>query len=148
MDCSKIIGNFPAVLNFNRLFLKLNRFSPIIGRGWEACLYAIIPSLSLYLSLFVDASGHKDLCRHPCSNRALLDSVIWASWKPGHSHFQERNHLGMCAYLQPSCLTHVCNRSSSKSSQRKLEPDGRENTKHNFKSHHLSILNVYTNMCN
>ena len=26
IDSSKMIGDFPAVLNFNRLFLKLNRF--------------------------------------------------------------------------------------------------------------------------
>ena len=25
-----MIGDFPAVLDFNRLFLKLNRFTPII----------------------------------------------------------------------------------------------------------------------
>ena len=36
-----MIGNFPTVLNFNRLFLKLNRFicnyqySPIIGERLE-----------------------------------------------------------------------------------------------------------------
>ena len=33
-----MIGNFPANLNFNRLFLKLNRFSPIIvGVRASAC---------------------------------------------------------------------------------------------------------------
>ena len=26
INSSRMIGNFPAVLNFNRLFLKLNRF--------------------------------------------------------------------------------------------------------------------------
>ena len=26
IDSSKMIGNFPVVVNFNRLFLKLNRF--------------------------------------------------------------------------------------------------------------------------
>ena len=26
IDSSKMMGNFPAVLNFDRLFLKLNRF--------------------------------------------------------------------------------------------------------------------------
>jgi hypothetical protein len=26
INSSKMIGNFPAVLNFNRLFLKLNQF--------------------------------------------------------------------------------------------------------------------------
>ena len=45
MNSSKMMGNFPAVLNFfNRLFLKLNRFivtncrfPPIIG--WKDCIF-------------------------------------------------------------------------------------------------------------
>jgi hypothetical protein len=35
---SKMIGNFPEVLNFNRLFLKLNRFIynqlPVLPNHW------------------------------------------------------------------------------------------------------------------
>ena len=41
MNFSKMVGTFPAVLNFDRLFLKLNRlsvtncrFSPIIDQGF------------------------------------------------------------------------------------------------------------------
>ena len=67
-----MIGNFPAVFNFNRLFLKLNRFivtncrlSPIMGytciqlidhseQNWKGLCRCIKNQENLLVNLYVD----------------------------------------------------------------------------------------------
>ena len=73
-DSSKMIGNFLEVLNFNRLFLKLNRFSCNYCSGWFSSFIGINNTMWRHLQTWLQIRSWR--CRDWWCCRSAYASAL------------------------------------------------------------------------